>query len=326
MIRLLWRTDIHFSEFTPRFRTDAWMETLVKKIEWVGKLAKQLDVDAVIDGGDFFDIKSPSRNSHRLVQEAIKAHRDYSCPVYCNVGNHDCKYGDYAFLPEQPLGVLYESGTFKRLYDEHELVVKKGTESVRVVGVPYHGTTYDHGRFRIAKGTETHLVVASHVLASRNGGTMFDAEDVLSYAQFKALCPDAAFACFGHWHMDQGIEDHDGTVFVNVGSLSRGSLSQDNLERKPAVVLMEFDGTSCRYQRYDLPVEDSSTVFAIEAKAAITEKESVMESFMETIERSLSHSQGMSLRDRIQSLGGVLPAVRERANLYLEQTESAWKK
>jgi DNA repair protein SbcD/Mre11 len=326
MIRLLWRTDIHFSEFTPRFRKDSWMETLVNKIEWVGELARKLNVDAVIDGGDFFDIKSPSRNSHRLVQEAIKAHKNYPCPVYCNVGNHDCKYGDYAFLPEQPLGVLYEANVFRPLYDNHEALFTTPTETVRVVGVPYHGVRYDHERFRIAKGTETHLVVAAHVLASRNGGTMFDAEDVISYPEFVELCPEAAFACFGHWHMDQGIEEHGGVTFVNVGSLSRGSLSQDNLERNPAVVLMEFDGESARYTRYNLPVRPATEVFAIEAKEAIAEKESVMESFMSTIASSISHSQGMSLRDRIGSLSGVLPEVRERAQMYLEQTESAWKK
>jgi hypothetical protein len=155
---------------------------------------------------------------------------------------------------------------------------------------------------------------------------MFDAEDVLSYAQFAELCPQAAFACFGHWHMDQGIEEHEGVTFVNVGSLSRGSLSQDNLERIPAVVLMEFDGDTARYTRYDLPVGPASDVFAIEAKEAIVEKEGVMEAFMTTIAASISHSQGMSLRDRIGSLHGVLPEVRERAQMYLEQTESAWKK
>ena len=181
-VTLVWRTDVHLSDHTPRSRTDNWTDTVLRKLAAVGDIARKAGANAVIDGGDFFDIKAPGRNSHALIRRAIEVHRDYPCPVYANVGNHDCVYGDYSYLPQQPLGVLYEAGTFRRLYDEHEAVFTLPGIKVRVVGVPYHGTKYDMDRLaRITRGDEDHLVVVGHLLASPTQSTMFDAEDVIRY-------------------------------------------------------------------------------------------------------------------------------------------------
>ena len=181
-MKLLWRTDVHLSERNPRSRTDNWREAIMDKLRQVGGIAKEIGAEAVIDGGDFFDIKSPSRNSHDLIREVAELHADYPCPVYANVGNHDCVYGDYTYLPQQPLGVLFATGVFKRLYDSHEAVFADGGVKVRLAGIPYHGTTYDLDRFKnITKGDEDYLVVTAHVLASAKGGSMFENEDIIKY-------------------------------------------------------------------------------------------------------------------------------------------------
>lgn len=200
-ITLVWRTDTHLSDHTPRSRTDNWTDTVLRKLAAVGNIARNAGAHAVIDGGDFFDIKAPGRNSHALIRRAMEVHRDYPCPVYANVGNHDCVYGDYSYLPQQPLGVLYEAGTFRRLYDEHEAVFTatgplRVPVTVRVVGVPYHGVKYDLDRLaRIKKGDEDYLMVVGHLLASPTQSTMFDAEDVIRYDVLDNY-PDVDVWCF----------------------------------------------------------------------------------------------------------------------------------
>lgn len=203
-LTLLWRTDVHLSDHTPRSRTDNWTDTVLRKLTAVGEIARNAGAHAVIDGGDFFDLKAPGRNSHALIQRVMAVHRDYPCPVYANVGNHDCVYGDYSYLHQQPLGVLYESGTFRRLYDEHDAVftlpgptrTSRPALKVRVVGVPYHGTKYDLDRLaRIKKGDEDYLVVVGHLLASPTQSTMFDAEDVIRYDTLDNY-PDIDGWCF----------------------------------------------------------------------------------------------------------------------------------
>ncbi|MEL7340068.1 MAG: metallophosphoesterase, partial [Bacteroidota bacterium] len=208
MITLVWRTDIHYADTSPSSRLDNWSDTILEKIRYVGKFAEEVSADAVIDGGDFFDRKSPSRTSHKSIIRIMESHRDYPCPVYSCVGNHDCVFGDYSFLDQQPLEVLFRSKTFRRLYDEHEATFvaedsydhhREDSFTVRVVGVPYHGTTYDLERFRaVKKGNEDYLVMVAHVLASAKGGSMFEGEDILSYDFLKTL--DADVMAFGHWH------------------------------------------------------------------------------------------------------------------------------
>ena len=253
MLRFIWRTDIHVSDHAPRRRSDDWNKALLEKIKWIGRYAKEVGADAVIDGGDFFDVKSPSKNSHKLIQQVIEAHADYPCPVYANVGNHDCVYGDYSFLPQQPLGVLFSAGVFKRLYDEHELrLTSKDGTSVRVCGVPYHGVKYDMGRFNINKGSEDYLITAAHVLASKTGGSMFEGEDIVKYSDLTQYETDLWL--FGHWHKDQGIANiGGGKKAVNLGSLSRGSLSQDNLDRKPKVALITLSENGLEVEEIIVP-------------------------------------------------------------------------
>ena len=197
-MKLVWRTDVHLSERNPRSRTDNWREAIINKLRQVGEIAREVDASAVLDGGDFFDIKSPSRNSHDLIREVAEVHQDYPCPTYANVGNHDCVYGDYTYLPQQPLGVLFSTGVFNRLYDEHEVTFEKNGVTVRVVGIPYHGTTYDMDRFKnIQKGDEDYLVCIAHVLASKKGGSMFENEDIIKYNDLTDLAPDV-------WCLDTG--------------------------------------------------------------------------------------------------------------------------
>ena len=103
------------------------------------------------------------------------------------------------------------------------------------------GTVWDETTWaKIKKGEEDFLVVMCHMLASPTGGSMFEGEDIVRYSDLAG--PPADVFCFGHWHKDQGItEIAPKKHIVNVGSLSRGSLSQDDMDRRPCAVVMTFD-------------------------------------------------------------------------------------
>jgi len=318
MIKLLWRTDIHMSDKTPVSRTDDWRATLTKKLKKVGELAK--DFDAVLDGGDFFDIKSPTRNSHSLVREMIDIHNDYPVPVYANVGNHDCVYGDYTFLHQQPLGVLFSSGCFKRLYDEHEVIFEKDGLKVRVVGIPYHGVHYDMERFKsITKGDEDYLVCVAHVLASEKGGSMFEGEDIVKYSDLENLAPDVW--CFGHWHKDQGItEIAPNKWVVNIGSMTRGSLTQDNIERIPYLGSLCFDENGIHLKKIPLEVQPSEEVFDLAKREKEEIREDTMTTFVGSLKESLATCSETDLRESVMALE-IPNSIKERALLYLEQVQ-----
>jgi len=318
-MKLLWRTDVHLSERNPRSRTDNWREAIMDKLRQVGSIAKEIGAEAVIDGGDFFDIKSPSRNSHDLIREVAELHADYPCPVYANVGNHDCVYGDYTYLPQQPLGVLFSTGVFKRLYDNHEAVFTEGGVKVRLAGIPYHGTTYDLDRFKnITKGDEDYLVVAAHVLASAKGGSMFENEDIIKYDDLIEMNPDVDVWLFGHWHKDQGVWEKDGKYIVNVGSLSRGALVQDDMDRKPCAIELGFTEAGIEVVRHDLQIPKAAEIFDVAGRERQEMRESVMEDFVSNLKSSLIKDSDSNTLESVVAKTEIPDTVRERALRYLE--------
>lgn len=325
-VTLVWRTDVHLSDHTPVSRTDVWSDTVLAKLKQVGDIAKQRNAHAVLDGGDFFDLKSPSRNSHSLVRRAMEVHRGYPCPVYANVGNHDCVYGDYNYLHQQPLGVMYESGVFKRLYDTHEAIFNAGGIRVRVVGIPYHGTRYDLSRFEsIKRGDEDYLLVVAHLLASQSATTMFDSEDVIKYEYLDTYPADCYM--FGHWHKDQGIHTtRMGKKVVNIGSLTRGSLSEDDMDRIPAVVVLTCTPGGLKVEKVPLVYTPAQQVFDVLGKQMAEVRTSMMEDFASHLKEILLDTTTKGdLRDKVRSLPGVTESVRERTILYVEKAEGLRK-
>ena len=319
MVKVIWRTDIHVADKGPSTRKDDWLDMCLWKIGQVFDMADSVGADAVVDGGDFFDNKSPDKNSHSMIRRVIEAHRGRT-PVWANVGNHDCAFGDYTRLPRQPLSVLYESGVFRPLYDDHELVITKDGITVRVVGVPYHGHRYNLDRIsRVKKGKEDYLVMVCHMLASPEGGQMFLSEDIVSYDYLNGQDPDVF--CFGHWHRDQGIVTlPSGKTVVNVGSLTRGSLSEDNMDRIPCAVSLEFSREGFEARRMPLRVLPMDHIFDVEKKRALQVRKSIDNTFFDDLRKSMVSEGGTSLRDVV--LASSLPEkAKELAVSYLEKAE-----
>lgn len=321
MIRLVWRTDVHLSDRTPSSRKDDWTESVLGKLRQTVLVANKVKARAILDGGDFFHIKSPSQNSHKLIRAVADLHRESTAPVYACVGNHDCVYGDYSYLNQQPLGVLFSTGVFNRLYDEHEVSFTEGGYKVRVVGIPYHGTEYDMDRFDIKKGDEDVLVVVAHVLASEKGGTMFEGEDIVKYSDIAHLDPDVWL--FGHWHKDQGITRIGSKSFVNLGSLTRGSLSQDEITRKPAMAVLSFDPEKgINIQVVRLKVKPAEEVFDIDRREQVQARTVTIDAFISSIKQTLVEEEGKTIEQAIEELENVPVKVREKALLYWEESAS----
>lgn len=322
MISLVWRTDVHLSDTTPVSRKDDWTETVIQKLGQVASIAQEVQAVAVLDGGDFFHVKSPGRNTHDLVRKVADLHKTYPCPVYANIGNHDCVYGDYSYIGQQPLGVLFSTGVFRRCYDEHEVVFEQDGLKVRVVGVPYHGTVYDLERFRnIKKGNEDFLVCMAHVLASSTGGSMFEGEDIIKYSDLEGFDPD--IYCFGHWHKDQGVAKVGRKTVVNIGSLTRGALSQDEMNREPGVAVLRFEkGRLPIVEVVRLKVTPAAEVFDVAGRERAETRTLTMDAFVDSIREKLVLDQNRSVSDLVTEMTTVPVKVRERVLLYLEKADN----
>lgn len=330
-VALTLRTDCHVADVGPRSRKDDYRAAVLDKLGQVGDLAVALRSAAVLDNGDFFHLKSSTRNPHGLVSAVAELHQSRygGVPVYENPGNHDFPYGNVAFLEGQPLAVLFATGVFKPMTD---VTFSSGSLKVRVVGLPYR-PDYCLEQFDLERGDEDVLLVAAHTYASPEGGQFFGREEALKYGDLATTSPDVFM--FGHWHIDQGVQQVRGKLFYNLGSLTRGALVQDNLTRVPRVGSLrvwknpETGEVQLRGAAHSLRVKPSSEIFDVEGRRQQEAEELSLQGYLDSLQALVSKmkdpGEGLAsdaaLKALIHSLDPELFAeeVRERAMQYLEQ-------
>jgi exonuclease SbcD len=300
--------DVHLADRTPASRKDDYKAETFNELRMIARLAAKENASAVLFTGDIFHEKSAKMNSHSLVREAISVFSSFPCPAYSIVGNHDISYNRMETLEKQPLGVLFESGALKKLTREQ-------IGEIEVVGVDFdENTTYDTLRPK-----KTHpdgkLLAVCHVYAEPVERDLFG-EPVFGYDKI-AESGDVDVYVFGHYHHDQGIVKVGDKHFVNIGSLSRGSLNKENLDRDVKIGKISLDKNGAVVcEALKLPVKPASEIFDVEKKRQIEEKENEIEQFVASLSKSNLFESLSSLEDTIRSMELDTP-VKKRVEQYL---------
>lgn len=320
-LSFLFRTDVHVSDRSPESWKGNYVEEIWSNLRQIGELAKKHGAAAVLDGGDFFHVKAPTQNSHRLVAQVALIHQAYPCPVYCVEGNHDIKYNNLETLSDQPLGVLYNARVFNHLRDE---TFEKDGVKVRVVGVPYSPFRTVADLQAIRKHGDEYLLAIVHALAGENPPSTveeFFGEPVFRYEE---LIVDGGPDCwmFGHWHQDQGAVKIRERWFVNQGAVSRGALSRENLTRTPKVALIDVRPEGIDVTTIPLLVADASEVFDLERKQLRDEETKSIEQYVERIKLELTSDQDLSVEDTIRGLTFARD-VHDAALDYLQRARNS---
>jgi DNA repair exonuclease SbcCD nuclease subunit len=293
-IRFLTSSDEHLADLNPGYRKDSYRDAILGKLEWQGELARKLECDAVHRGGDFIHVKAANKTTMGTLGKAAAIHRKYSCPTYSVCGNHDMSFNDPESIPRQPLGVLLKSGVFRPLKDERFV---SGSMSVRVVGVDY---TTDLGHETLKelvrkKDGDTYTIAIVHALAafapeeriqSFFNETVFDYRDLVFDG-----CPDVYV--FGHYHKDQGVRELLGTKFVNLGAVSRGALTFENLERRPKVSSIACSSSGISIDVHEVPCRDASEVFDLDKKKEVERTRKNLDDFIRQLRSTTTEHTGL---------------------------------
>ncbi len=308
-ITFVTRADVHVADHPPEMRSDDWRSTIMGKLRQINDLAEQHGAAAILDAGDLFYLKSPFRNSHRLVAELIELHRAAPCPTWMIAGNHDIKHDNLGTLNDQPINVLHQSGA-ATLIPSEGMWVHSGLAMSRgvtpndspslprtwVVGVPYRRNLSAMDLdIAIPTQPKPHATVAIVHFFAQKGGGDFHGTQTLAYEDLRELFPDVNAWVFGHWHQDQGVEWISGVPFINVGAVSRGALREENINRHPKVgkLTLTFEDSKLlkvEAEAIKLKVKAPAEVFRIEEKERVEQR-------METI-----HKFAGELRDRTKAI------------------------
>lgn len=321
MLNLVFRTDVHVTDRNPPSWKADYCAELWSSLEQIGELAHAVGAKAVLDGGDYFHVKAPSRNPHAIVAKTATIHRGYPCPTYAIEGNHDITFNNLDFIDRQPLGVLFASGVFQHL---REVTFEEGGVRVRVVGVPYSSTrTLEELRAIRKQPGDQYLVVVAHALAGEDppeNVEEFFKEPVFRYRDLVSLNGPDVFS-FGHWHKDQGIVEIEGKLFVNPGAVSRGSLSKENTERTPQVAVIEASETGIKARIVKLFVAPASEVFDLVKKQKQEAENRSIDQFVTQLGASLKVGSVEEIEASVQALD-FRGDIRAMALEYLDRARS----
>jgi predicted MPP superfamily phosphohydrolase len=228
-------TDIHISSVNPSSRKGSYEQDILDKLTQIKDIGKKLGVNFFICGGDLFNLKAPMRNPHGLNSKLINLFKSFPAPIYATEGNHDLRQDSYETFDEQPLNVIYSSDALIQARD-----IRKTFNNihVRIRSIPFQEEP-DLSSIERAKEDVDLNIFILHLYASLDGGMLFKTK-LFSYEEISQLMDD--IFVLGHYHADQGLQTLTlrGKVqhFINVGAISRGSLSEEDVKRTPNISLV----------------------------------------------------------------------------------------
>lgn len=280
MSKLVYFTDPHVSGKTPMARLDNYPETILGKIQQVGEIAREINADAVICGGDWFDRPDVGPNIVSRLGDILK---NFPCDIYTIIGNHDVYGYNAGTINRSMMGILSGFGAVKRLINQTSQVV--GDFAITGVDAAYEldrdGRTIDY-----TDGPREDNKINVRVLHS-----FLDTKDwpdfVASTNIYNLPRTNSDIIFTGHEHTGFGKIFHEGTTYINPGALGRVTASVGDVNKVVQVCIIEsredltFDVS---FQKIDYaPAEE-----VIDRDRLLREKDALQsrEKFLSTLAKS----------------------------------------
>lgn len=293
--------DVHLSDRAPTSRTATYKDDILDKLRFCVTKANELEVP-IVQAGDMFHIKAPSKNSHRLVQETHEILKHAMEGVFIVPGNHDMQHDRLDSLDAQPLGALCRMSNIEMLVGNHP-------DLPGILGIPYHsffeGDDWYVELFEWLANdignTESELIVAhAPIFPPGEAPGVYYSLAPESWATFWCEDGEATHTYYGHIHDCHGVFEVQGHTFCNQGALSRGSLHESSVNRKPAVTY--WDGSE--FTRIEVPHRPPEEVFLF---ATASEKAAIKASAAD-----FADAVG-KVAFQTLTLESVLASIKERA-------------
>lgn len=269
--------DVHLADRPPGQCSDSYTDDLFDMLDYCARLSKEHDA-VMIQAGDLFHLKHPSRNSHALVRRTIEALGKFQREVFIVPGNHDISHDRQESLISQPLGVVFTSGVATML---------KGWDlefGYPIYGVPWLQRFDDRmvsealAGFREESGMPHNLVITHAPLYPPSQELSYEFYPSDKWAQAMG---NQGSCYYGHVHEAHGVWKNAGVIFGNQGALSRGSIHEHNLKREISVTL--WDSVNGAFTVVPIPHKPAEEVFKLSQVEVIREKQEQLNVFLESI-------------------------------------------
>lgn len=269
--------DVHLSDKPPRSCTDSYTDDQFDLLYQIYDLIRtRNDIDVIVQSGDFFHIKRADRTSHRLVQRAIDWAQQSPVPIFVVPGNHDMAFDrKESVYDTQPLGVVAQSGAVQLL--------DGWADEYPIFGLPWlqswDDTTVQEAlaSFRAEPYSPHNLVVTHAPLFPIGQEPPYEFYDVRKFA--KSVVQGSVY--YGHIHDPHGTYTVEGVQFCNNGALSRGSLTESNMNRAIGVTI--WDSETKEFEFVALKYKPASEVFNVEEVLSKRATKADLNRFLESV-------------------------------------------
>lgn len=289
-------SDIHVADKPPASRHEGYKEEVLELLWQTVELAKEHSA-VMVWAGDVFHIKTPGRNSYKLVNEMIDVVKAYPDGLVIVPGNHDLLHDRLDSISSQPLGTLFKAGAD---------LLSGWYEDDHIYGVPWLQRFDDDSVKRAFTGYkasdsfgEYNTLVVTHAPLYPPGEELpYEFYDVRKWA---SAMGNRGSVFYGHVHNPSGVYVVDGVTFCNNGALSRGSLDESNLTRP--VVATLWSSLSGSFQTIPLSYQPAESIFKMEIKAQRAAQVKLDDFLASVGQASIDITTISSVMDYIRSLG-----------------------
>lgn len=254
MTRFLFVGDVHASDSAPSKRDANYREDILNKLREIVDISSKTNCDAVIFAGDIFHHKEPRKNSFRLVLDLMAIFEAFSLPVYICVGNHDITEGRLESLEKQPLGVLSKLDNVTILPSKFDSSNEDSAPALDIGDVVLHSvpgikgiTVDDYHDFPVVDDKWNICVVHQSIVPDKSKlHAQLQDKDFMHDSQEVANIINCDVILYGHEHSNHGVykrTDASGKekLFVNLGSICRGTISDSDLKKEPSVFVLQLE-------------------------------------------------------------------------------------
>lgn len=234
-MKILHFTDPHFSAVAPASRIDNYQETCFRKLDEIKAIAEKEKADVILCSGDFFHLKSWMRNPYSLTNRLIDYFNSLPCETIGIFGDHDLPDRNADSLGRQPLSTLCKASKL-RLLNKGEFA---RLDNVWITGSP---KTDNYEADITNYVPEPAPAGLTHIHMSH--GDLYPNPPVYEpYTLYSRLAGSTVdFHFNGHIHDDMGqVNVNARTTIINRGSMTRGSLTESNINRKITVTLIDTE-------------------------------------------------------------------------------------
>lgn len=238
-MKILYFTDTHIRGTSPKNRKDDFLLTLEEKLYEILGIIEDENIDFVLHGGDLFDRPDVSVS---IVARFSKILNQIKVPFYIISGNHDVYGHNPLTINRTMMGLLNELGVLNLINEGEVIILEKDDIRIQVTGQPY---IYDidsitNRNYYIVEEVNSDIDYSIHMVH----GMLLDRPFIkgIPYTlidDIKHTKADVTLS--GHYHSGFKKTEINGKYFINPGSMVRISNSLREMERRPKVLLMEFN-------------------------------------------------------------------------------------